>query len=79
MTRRFDLEDSTKEILYSRKYCLLPGEDQSKWVPNNEGPLLVKKAFSGGAILLFRMDGEDLVKPMDADSIKKYYTSQSIK
>ena len=46
---------------------------------NNEGPLVVKKAFSREALLLSRMDGEDLVKPMNADSIKKYYTSQSIK
>jgi len=60
MTRRFDLEDSTKEILYWRKYCLLPGEDQSKWVSNNEGLFVVKKAFSGEALLLSRMDGEDL-------------------
>jgi hypothetical protein len=29
--------------------------------------------------LLSRMDGEDLVKPVNADSIKKYYASQSIK
>jgi len=79
MTRRFNLEDSTKEILYWRKCCLLPGEDQSKWVPNNEGPLVVKKMFSGEALLLSRIDGEDLVKPMNADSIKKYYASQSIK
>jgi len=48
-------------------------------VLNNEGPLVVKKAFSREALLLSRMDGEDLVKPMNADSIKKYYTSQSIK
>ncbi|KAL9340807.1 hypothetical protein Peur_067026 [Populus x canadensis] len=75
MTRRFNLEDSTKEILYYRKYCLLPGEDQSKWAPNNEGPLVVKKAFSGGALLLSRMVGEDLVKLMNVDSIKKYYAS----
>jgi len=40
---------------------------------------VVKKAFSGGALLLSRMDEEDLVKPMNADSIKKYYASQSIK
>jgi hypothetical protein len=54
-------------------------EDQSKWVPNNEGLYLVKKAFSGGALFLSRMDGEDLVRPVNADSIKKYYASRSIK
>jgi hypothetical protein len=49
----------------------LPGKDQSKWAPNNEGPYVVKKAFLGGALLLSRMDGEDLVKPVNSNSIKK--------
>jgi hypothetical protein len=40
---------------------------------------VVKKVLSGGALMLSRMDGEDLVKPMNADSIKKYYASQSVK
>jgi hypothetical protein len=51
----------------------LPGEDQSKWAPNYDGPYMVKKAFSRGALLLSRMDGEDLVRPVNSDSIKKYY------
>jgi hypothetical protein len=34
---------------------------------------VVKKAFSGGALLLSRMDEEDLVRPVTFDSIKKYY------
>ncbi|KAL9377304.1 hypothetical protein Peur_031424 [Populus x canadensis] len=48
-------------------------EDQSKWAPNYEGPYVVKKAFSGGALLLSRMDGEDLVRPVNSDSVRKYY------
>jgi hypothetical protein len=51
----------------------LPGEDQSKWAPNYEGLYMVKKAFLGGASLLSRMDGEDLVRPVNSDSVKKYY------
>ena len=39
---------------------------------------MVKKAFSREALLLSRMDGEDLVKPMNVDSLKKYFASQSI-
>jgi len=34
---------------------------------------VVKKAFSGEALLLSRMDGEDLVRLVNSDSIKKYY------
>jgi hypothetical protein len=65
--------------LVLKKVLPLPGEDESKWAPNYEGPYVVKKAFLGGALLLSIMDGEDLVKPMNVDSIKKYYASQLIK
>jgi hypothetical protein len=33
----------------------------------------MKKAFSGGALILTRMDGEDVVRVVNSDSIKKYY------
>ena len=48
-------------------------EDQSKWTPNYEGPYVVKKAFSGGALILTSMDGEDLPRPVNSDVVKKYY------
>jgi len=32
-------------------------------MPNYEGPYVVKKAFSGGALILTRMDGEELPLP----------------
>ncbi|KAL9381688.1 hypothetical protein Peur_024723 [Populus x canadensis] len=51
----------------------LPGEDQSKWAPNYEGPYVVKKAFYGGALKLARMDGGDLARPVNSDSVKRYY------
>ena len=31
----------------------------------------MKKAFSGGALLLTRMDGDDLPRPVNSDSVKK--------
>ena len=48
-------------------------------MPNTEGPYVVKKDFLRGALLLSRMDGEDLVRPVNVDSIKKYHASRSIK
>jgi hypothetical protein len=33
----------------------------------------VKKTFSGGALILTAMDGEDLIRLVNFDSIKKYY------
>ena len=59
--------------LVLRKILPLPSEDRSKWAPNYEGPYVVKKAFSGGALLLTRMDGDDLPRPVNSDSVKKYY------
>jgi hypothetical protein len=56
-----------------KKILSLPGDDQSKWAPNYEGPYVVKKAFSGGALKLARMDGEDLARLVNSDSVKRYY------
>ncbi|KAI5385418.1 hypothetical protein KIW84_072134 [Lathyrus oleraceus] len=40
------------------KRILPPQNDrQGKWTPNYEGPFVVKKVFSGGALLLTTMDG----------------------
>jgi len=33
----------------------------------------VKKIFSGGALLLTGMNGEDLFTPVNSDFVKKYY------
>ena len=62
-----------EEDLVLKKILSLPGDDQSKWAPNYEGPYVVKKAFSGGALKLARIDGEDLARPVNSDSVKKYY------
>ncbi|CAL0323819.1 unnamed protein product [Lupinus luteus] len=48
-------------------------DNRGKWAPNYEGPYVVKKAFSGGALILTDMDGEDLRLTINADSVKKYY------
>ena len=59
--------------LVLKKILSLPGEDQSKWAPNYKGPYVVKKTFSKGALKLARMDGGDLARPMNSDSVKRYY------
>ena len=51
---------------------ILPQNDRrGKWTPNYEGPFVVKKVFSGGALLLTTMDGEDFPSPVNADAVKK--------
>ena len=42
-------------------------------MPNYEGPFIVKKAFSGWALILTNMDREELSQPVNADRVKKYY------
>ena len=48
-------------------------DPRGKWTPNYEGPYIVKRAFSGGALILKDMDGEDVPLPVNSDSVKKYY------
>ena len=54
---------------------ILPNQTdfRGKWMPNWEGPYVVKKAFSGGALILADMDGGDLPNPINANVVKKYY------
>ena len=49
-------------------------DNRGKWAPNYEGPFIVKKAFSGGALVLTNMDDEELPSPVNADVVKRYYT-----
>jgi len=48
-------------------------DNQGKWAPNYEGPFVVKKDFSGGALVLTNMDGEELPLPVNFDVVKRYY------
>ena len=48
-------------------------DNRGKWAPNYEGPFIVKKAFSRGALVLANMDDEELPSPVNADIIKRYY------
>jgi len=59
--------------LVLRKILPLPGEDQSKWAPNYEGPHVLKKILFRRTLLLTRMDRDDLPKLVNSNSVKKYY------
>ena len=54
---------------------ILPNQedDRGKWSPNYEGPYIVKNAFSGGALILTNLEGQELPRPVNADAVKKYY------
>ena len=56
------------------KRIILPqGDPRGKWTPTYEGPFVVKKVFSRGAMMLTTMDGEDFPLPVNADVLKKFF------
>ena len=42
---------------------------RGKFALTYEGPYVVKKAFSGGALILANMDGHDFNMPTNSDAI----------
>ena len=66
--RKFNKGDLVlKKVSQARK------DDRGKWAPNYEWPFIVKKVFSGGALVLASMDDKDLPSPVNTDIIKLYY------
>ena len=54
---------------------ILPNQQDQirKWAPNWDGPYMVKRAFSGRALILTEMNGNELPSPINSDVVKKYY------
>ncbi|KAI5418640.1 hypothetical protein KIW84_043028 [Lathyrus oleraceus] len=59
--------------LVLKKVLSFAPDSRGKWTPNYEGPYVVKRAFSGGALILTTMDGEDFTRPVNSDAVKKYF------
>ncbi|KAG8474311.1 hypothetical protein CXB51_033807 [Gossypium anomalum] len=77
MMRAYDkkvrLREFHKGDLVLKKILPIQKDFRGKWMPNWEGPYVVKKAFSGGALILTEMDGKSLPNPVNSDSVKKYF------
>ena len=56
-----------------KKITSVQKDNRGKWMPNYEGPYMVKRALPGGALIHTRMDGEELPLPVNSDSVKKFY------
>ena len=56
-----------------KKILSFTPDSRCKWTPNYEGPYIVKRAFSGGALILTTMDGEELTRSVNADAVEKYF------
>nr|XP_033508360.1 uncharacterized protein LOC117273319 [Nicotiana tomentosiformis] len=48
-------------------------EAKVKFEPNWQGPYVVHRALSRGALILVEMDGNVSTKPINSDAIKRYY------
>nr|KYP33213.1 hypothetical protein KK1_045950 [Cajanus cajan] len=59
--------------LVLKKILQVQKDRLGKWAPIYEGPFVVKKVFSGGALILTNMDGKDLLHLVNSDAVKKYY------
>ena len=54
---------------------IFPNQDEAtgKFSPNWQGPYIVSRVLTGGALILAEMDREVWPKPINSDSVKKYY------
>ncbi|XP_070040496.1 uncharacterized protein [Nicotiana tomentosiformis] len=46
---------------------------KGKFSPNWQGPYVVHRVLTGGALILAEMDGEIWPKPINSDTVKRYY------
>ncbi|XP_015161092.1 uncharacterized protein [Solanum tuberosum] len=55
--------------------CIFPHqvEYKGKFAPNWQGPYMVRKVLSGGALVFSEMDGTEWPKPINSDVVKRYY------
>jgi len=77
MKKAFDKQVRPREFcegdLVVKKIISVQKDHCGKWMPNYEGPYVVKKAFFGGTLILKRIDGEELPLLVNSDTVKKFY------
>jgi transposase InsO family protein len=77
MKRAFDKKVRIREFqqgeLVLKKILPVHKDMRGKWMPNYDGPFVVKTVFSGGSLILTTMDGEELAHPVNSDAVRKYY------
>ena len=71
--KKFRHQEYQVRDLVIKRIILLQRDPRGKWTPTYEGSFVVKNIFSGGAMILTTMDGDDLPHPVNADIVKKYY------
>ncbi|XP_060190765.1 uncharacterized protein LOC132620059 [Lycium barbarum] len=67
-TRLFQIRQMVlKRIFMHQDEC------KGKFAPNWQGPYVVRKVLSRGAVVLTEMDGQEWPNPINSDAIKRYY------
>ncbi|KAJ9189046.1 hypothetical protein P3X46_000387 [Hevea brasiliensis] len=51
----------------------IPFDPRGKFKPNWDGPYIVKKIFSGGAVRISDLDGNEFQEPVNLDKLKRYF------
>ena len=59
--------------LVIKRVILPPSDPRGKCTPTYEGRFMIKKIFSGGAIILTTMNGEYFLHHVNTNIVKKYY------
>ncbi|PKI38853.1 hypothetical protein CRG98_040753 [Punica granatum] len=77
MARAFNARVRHREFcpsdLVLRKVLHIAPDSRGKFAYKYDGPFVVRKVFSGGAIILSDMDETENALPVNADAFKKYY------
>jgi len=74
--KAFDKKVCPREFLEGelvmKKIITVQRDNRGKWIPNYEGPYVVKKALPRGALILTWMDREELHLPVNSVTVKKF-------
>lgn len=59
--------------LVLKKILPIHKDIRGNWTPNFEGPFIMVKAFSGGALILATMDVDEFPLPKNTGAVKRYF------
>ncbi|XP_015164524.1 uncharacterized protein [Solanum tuberosum] len=57
---------------------MVADEYKGKFEPNWQGPYMDRKVLSGGVLVLSEMDGTEWPKPINSDTVKRYYIEENV-
>ena len=64
----------TGDVVLKSVRAPVPVDPRGKFKPNWAGPYIVKEIYSGGAVKLTDLDGQEFTNPTNLDQLKKYHS-----